>query len=33
MRQVGADLVVHSATMYLGGHADAMGGALCASGF
>ena len=26
---LGADLVVHSATKYLGGHADAMGGALC----
>lgn len=25
----GADLVVHSATKYLGGHADALGGALC----
>jgi cystathionine beta-lyase/cystathionine gamma-synthase len=25
----GADMVVHSATKYLGGHADAMGGALC----
>ena len=25
----GADLVVHSATKYLGGHADAMGGILC----
>ncbi len=25
----GADLVVHSATKYLGGHADAMGGVLC----
>jgi cystathionine gamma-synthase len=27
--EFGADLVVHSATKYLGGHADAMGGALC----
>lgn len=26
---LGADLVVHSATKYLGGHADAMGGILC----
>ena len=26
---LGADLVIHSATKYLGGHADAMGGALC----
>jgi cystathionine gamma-synthase len=26
---LGADLVVHSATKYLGGHADAMGGAVC----
>lgn len=26
---LGANLVVHSATKYLGGHADAMGGALC----
>jgi cystathionine gamma-synthase len=26
---LGADLVVHSATKYLGGHADALGGALC----
>lgn len=26
---LGADLVVHSATKYLGGHADAGGGALC----
>lgn len=25
----GADLVIHSATKYLGGHADALGGALC----
>ncbi|MDZ7707019.1 MAG: cystathionine gamma-synthase family protein [Trueperaceae bacterium] len=28
---LGADLVVHSATKYLGGHADALGGALCGS--
>ena len=27
--ELGADLVLHSATKYLGGHADAMGGALC----
>jgi cystathionine gamma-synthase len=27
--ELGADLVIHSATKYLGGHADAMGGALC----
>lgn len=26
---LGADLVIHSATKYLGGHADAMGGVLC----
>src|SRR5690625_5118446 len=26
---LGADLVVHSATKYLGGHSDAMGGVLC----
>ncbi len=26
---LGADLVVHSATKYLGGHADALGGVLC----
>ena len=26
---LGADLVVHSATKYLGGHADALGGILC----
>ena len=26
---LGADLVVHSATKYLGGHADALGGAVC----
>src|SRR5690606_24883075 len=26
---LGADLVVHSATKYLGGHADTLGGALC----
>lgn len=27
--ELGADLVIHSATKYLGGHADAMGGAVC----
>jgi cystathionine gamma-synthase len=27
--KLGADLVVHSATKFLGGHADAMGGAIC----
>lgn len=27
--QLGADLVVHSATKFLGGHADALGGVLC----
>jgi cystathionine gamma-synthase len=27
--ELGADLVVHSATKFLGGHADALGGALC----
>jgi cystathionine gamma-synthase len=27
--QLGADLVIHSATKYLGGHADALGGAVC----
>ena len=26
---LGADIVIHSATKYLGGHADALGGALC----
>ncbi len=26
---LGADLVIHSATKYLGGHADALGGVLC----
>lgn len=26
---LGADLVIHSATKFLGGHADALGGALC----
>jgi len=26
---LGADLVIHSATKFLGGHADAMGGAVC----
>lgn len=29
--ELGADLVIHSATKYLGGHADALGGALCGS--
>ena len=29
---LGADLVIHSATKFLGGHADAMGGALCGRG-
>lgn len=29
--ELGADLVVHSATKFLGGHSDAMGGALCGS--
>jgi cystathionine gamma-synthase len=29
--QLGADLVIHSATKYLGGHADALGGAVCGS--
>ncbi|MCP4691745.1 MAG: cystathionine gamma-synthase family protein [Desulfobacterales bacterium] len=28
---MGADLVLHSATKYLGGHADALGGAVCGS--
>lgn len=27
--ELGADLVIHSATKFLGGHADAMGGAVC----
>jgi len=27
--ELGADLVIHSATKFLGGHADALGGALC----
>ncbi len=26
---LGADLVIHSATKFLGGHADALGGVLC----
>jgi cystathionine gamma-synthase len=30
--QLGADLVLHSATKFLGGHADALGGAVCGSG-
>jgi cystathionine gamma-synthase len=29
---LGADLVVHSATKFLGGHADALGGLVCGSG-
>ena len=29
--QLGADLVIHSASKYLGGHADALGGAVCGS--
>jgi cystathionine gamma-synthase len=29
---LGADLVVHSATKFLGGHADALGGAVCGRG-
>ena len=29
--QLGVDLVLHSATKYLGGHADALGGAACGS--
>jgi len=29
--QLGADLVLHSATKYLGGHADALGGVICGS--
>ena len=28
---IGADLVLHSATKYLGGHADALGGVICGS--
>ena len=27
--ELGADLVVHSATKFLGGHADALGGVVC----
>ena len=27
--ELGADVVIHSATKFLGGHADAMGGAIC----
>lgn len=30
--ELGADLVLHSATKFLGGHADAMGGVVCGSG-
>jgi len=29
--QLGADLVIHSATKFLGGHADALGGIVCGS--
>jgi methionine-gamma-lyase len=29
--QLGADLVVHSLTKYIGGHGDAMGGSICGS--
>ncbi len=29
--QMGIDLVIHSATKYLGGHSDAMGGIICGS--
>ncbi len=29
--QLGADLVLHSATKFLGGHADALGGVICGS--
>ena len=29
--ELGADLVLHSATKYLGGHADALGGVVCGS--
>ncbi|MDC3416932.1 cystathionine gamma-synthase family protein [Aquibacillus salsiterrae] len=29
--QLGADLVIHSATKFLGGHADALGGSVCGS--
>ncbi|MFC5714304.1 cystathionine gamma-synthase family protein [Thalassorhabdus alkalitolerans] len=29
--EYGVDLVIHSATKYLGGHADALGGAVCGS--
>jgi cystathionine gamma-synthase len=29
--RLGADLVIHSATKFLGGHADALGGVLCGS--
>ncbi len=29
--QLGADLVLHSATKFLGGHADALGGVVCGS--
>ena len=29
--ELGADLVLHSATKFLGGHADALGGVICGS--
>lgn len=29
--EIGVDLVIHSATKYLGGHADALGGVVCGS--
>ena len=29
--QLGADIVLHSASKYLGGHADALGGVICGS--
>ena len=29
--ELGADLVIHSATKFLGGHADALGGIVCGS--
>ena len=30
--ELGADLVLHSATKFLGGHADALGGVVCGPG-
>src|SRR5207302_10721262 len=30
--ELGADLVIHSATKFLGGHADALGGVVCGPG-